>query len=62
MESTSRQEWNSSIEITSANINDSGEYMCVVSISPSYTISTFIVPSRMASESVALTIGELPTI
>ena len=60
--STSRQEWNSSIEITSANSNDSGEYMCVVSISPSYMTSTFIIPSRMVSESVALTIGELPTI
>ena len=62
MESTSRQEWNSSTEITSANINDSGEYICVVSIFPNYTTSTFIVPSQMVSESVALTIGELPTI
>ena len=51
-------EWNSSIVISSASTNDSGEYMCLVTIYPRY-ISTFIIPSQMVSETVDLTIGEL---
>ena len=56
---TSRQEWNSSIEIVSASTNDSGEYTCSVSILPSY-ISPFIIPSQLVSEKISLAIGELP--
>lgn len=56
--STSMHEWNSSIVVTSANTSDSGEYTCLVGISPSY-ISTFIIPSQMESETISLTIGEL---
>ena len=55
----SEHERNNSIVISSASTNDSGEYTCLVTISPRYTVSTFIIPSRMVSEMVDLTIGEL---
>ena len=59
----SQQEYelNSSIVITSAITNDSGEYTCLVSTSPTH-MSPFIIPSQIVSPAAFLSIGKSPVL
>ena len=53
-------EWNDSIEIHSATVNDTGEYTCSLSTA-SLSNSSFIIPSDTVHQSTTLTIGRCIT-